>query len=381
MQFSDLAVDFSGSTNPLYQRVNELRARGADLVDLVHGGPNAAGIFFPAEVLNAILEEATRRAREYKPDSLGQEPARAAIAAYAHNIPEHILLTPGTSISYWYAFRLLAEPGDQILCPTPSYPLFEYIARMNSVELTAYRMDEDREWEIDLDYLEGQVSERTRAIVLISPHNPTGRVANRSELEALGRMARKHDIAVISDEVFREFTFDDSEALGPKETDAPLVLTLNGFSKMFALPGMKIGWISVSGDASQVSAAIRTLEMMSDTFLPVNEIAQFAVPGIFERGGEFLSDYKRQIESARNLAVTEFGDAMGARPQGGFYCVIPFGREIEEEDLAIELINEEQVLVHPGYFYEVEGRHLVLSFVGKEERVGDAIRRMKPRLV
>jgi len=376
MRFSDLSVEFHASTNRLYDRVERLRSQKAELLDLVRGNPQDGGILFPADILREILMEAAEAARIYRPDSLGQPAARRAVAAYTGSNPEHVLLTPGTSVSYWYVFRLLAEPGDEILCPTPGYPLFDYIARMSGVELGHYRLDESADWRIDFGDLEQRIRERTRAIVLISPHNPTGMVADPAQLSELARLARKHDLAIISDEVFREFTFGGPEAPSPAGTGAPLVFALNGFSKMFALPGMKVGWISVSGDGLLVNRAMRALEMISDTFLPVNELAQFAVPGIFERGQTFLSGYRKSVTSARDTAVELLGPRAGNQPQGGFYLVLPVEREIDEEDLAIELLEEESVLTHPGYFYDIEGRHLVLSFVGGADRVRTGISRI-----
>jgi len=377
MRFSDLAADFPGSTNRLYQRVQELRAAGTDLIDLVRGSVHEAGIFFPESTLRDILVDAASRARTYRPDSLGQRVAREAIAAYEGNVPEHILLTPGTSVSYWYAIRLLSEPGDEILCPAPSYPLFDYIARLTGVTLRSYRLDESFDWQIDLEDVEHRIGGRTRAIVLISPHNPTGMVADRLRIEGLADIARRYDVAIISDEVFREFTFDGVDAARPADTGAPLVFTLNGFSKMFALPGLKIGWMSVSGDDAAVSAAMKTLEMISDTFLPVNEIAQFSVPGVFRDGPSFLAGSRTRIESLRKTALSVLGPAAGVRPMGGFYSVIPFDRDIEDEDLAIELVTERKVLVHPGYFYDIEGRHLVFSFVGNPEQVREGLERLR----
>jgi len=383
MQFSDLAVDFPGSTNRLYQRVHELRAGGADLIDLVRGSVEEAGIVFPQDRLRDILAEVSRNARSYQPDPLGQLVAREAIATYANNVPERILLTPGTSVSYWYAFVLLANAGDEVLCPRPSYPLFDYIARLAGTRLTAYRLDPDRGWRIDFDDLEASISDRTRAVVLISPHNPTGMVATAEETERLGRLARRYDLAIISDEVFREFTFGDEGVARPCNSDAPLVFTLNGFSKMFALPGMKIGWMSLTGDTGLVERSLETLELISDTFLPVNEVAQFAVPGIFEHGGVFLGEYRKRIEDLVNMASETLETALHPCPRGGFYGVIRFGEPGEDEDLAIELLEKEHVLVHPGYLYDIhdsDGPCLVFSFVGDPERVRSGLARVKARL-
>jgi alanine-synthesizing transaminase len=380
MRFSGLADEFPGTTNPLYQRVQALRADGVDLIDLVRGSVHDAGIVFPDDVLQRILDDARPLARVYRPDSLGQRAAREAVAAYERNSPERILMTPGTSISYWYVFRLLADAGDEILCPAPSYPLFDYIARITGVMLTPYRLDESRDWRIDFDDLGRAIGERTRAVVLISPHNPTGMVATRAEAGQLAALARGHKLAIVADEVFREFVFGGIAPAHPSQTDAPLVFTLNGLSKMFALPGMKIGWISVSGDREPVATAMKTLEMISDTFLPVNEIAQFSVPGVFDRGQQFLPGYRETIRGLQEAATSTLGASGWVPPQGGFYGVVPYHREIEEDDLALEILGGDRVLVHPGYFYDIEGKHLVCSFVGAPEQVRAGLHAVANRL-
>ena len=350
------------------------------MVDLVRGNVNDHGIVFPANLLDKALADAAILARNYRPDPLGQHVAREAIASHSPSSPQHILLTPGTSVSYWYVFKLLCESGDNVLCPTPSYPLFDYIARLADVEIIHYRLDEERGWHIDFDNLRNKITERTRAIVLISPHNPTGMVADREQVETLAAISRRRQLPIIADEVFREFIFDGAAPGRPSETDAPLVFTLNGFSKMFALPGLKVGWMMVSGERPLVDKAMATLELMSDTFLPVNEIAQFSVPVIFENGREFQTEYRRQIRECRDIAVSVVGEGRGVAPRGGFNMVLGYGRDIEEEDLAIELIDKEQVLVHPGYFYDIEGRHLVLSFVHDPESLREVLGRIKRHL-
>jgi len=199
-------------------------------VDLVRGNVNEHGIVYPPEILREILARAGDRARVYRPDSLGQWPAREAIAQYYGSLrvpPEQILITPGTSVSYWYCFKLLAERGDEMLCPQPSYPLFDYIARLAGVEMTHYRLVESRQWAIDLDYLENQITVRTRAIILISPHNPTGMVADEEQLRGLAEIAARHSLPIISDEVFGEFLFGRDAGTDPDHAgDERLVLVL-----------------------------------------------------------------------------------------------------------------------------------------------------------
>jgi aspartate/methionine/tyrosine aminotransferase len=366
MFLSPLAGNLGGgSTNALYSLYDDLRRQGRTIIDLVRGNVSEHGIVFPPDVLDEILAGAAEKARVYKPESLGQYSAREAIAL--HYKPHfalpasHVVITPGTSVSYWYAFKLLAEAGDEILCPEPSYPLFDYIAKLCDVRLTFYRLAESYKWEIDFDHLEHQITARTRAVVLISPHNPTGMVATNDQLKALAGIASRRNIPIISDEVFSEFLYGTGSLPRPAATDAPLVITLNGFSKMFALPGMKIGWMAVTGRDDLVAKVMPALEMISDTFLPVNEIAQFAVPQIFDRGGEFLQTYVRWCTTCRDAAVRSLGDCFFNPPQGGFYVTLPINDD--EEAVASRLLSDSGILVHPGYFYDMEPDHLVMTFI------------------
>jgi alanine-synthesizing transaminase len=363
MRFSPLADSFAAAKNPLYILHDELRSSGQPILDLVKGNVNEHGIVYPQDVLVQILQEATERSRVYKPDSLGQADAREAISGYYSNgIPSaQIVLTPGTSLSYWYCFKLLAEPGDEILTPQPSYPLFDYIARLCGVTLTPYALDESENWAIDLEHLELQISSRTRAIVLISPHNPTGMVASMEQLHELAGIAARYEVPIIADEVFNEFLFDRESLPRPAHTDAPLVFTLNGFSKMFALPGMKVGWIAVSGDEHLVEKSVSALELISDTFLPVNEIVQFAVPHIFSHGRQFLANYRRLIADCRNVAVECLSGCRMVPPAGGFYVTLRL--DSDEEQAALQLLRDEHILVHPGYFYDIAPDHLVMTFI------------------
>jgi alanine-synthesizing transaminase len=364
MFFSALAANLGGPKNPLYVLHERLKSEGQKVIDLVRGNVNEHGIVFPPQVLDEILKSAAEAARVYRPDSLGQRPAREAIARYYEKLnipPDHIVVTPGTSVSYWYCFKLLAGHGDEILCPQPSYPLFDYIARLADINLRHYRLAESNAWAIDLDHLESQITRSTRAIILISPHNPTGMVADAAQLRGFAEIATRHSLPIISDEVFSEFLFGLDAFPRIAATGAPLVFTLNGLSKMFALPGMKIGWMAISGDEALVKKSIAALELISDTFLPVNEIAQFATPAIFQRGHDFLGHYKDWILQCRTAAVEGLGGVSFVPPKGGFYVTIPIGND--EETATARLLENGGILVHPGYFYDIEGDHLVMTFI------------------
>jgi alanine-synthesizing transaminase len=374
--FSRIASKFHGESNALYKTRDELKTQGHTIRDLVSGSINDHGFLFPQDILEEILVRGARQCRIYHPDSFGQHPAREAVSEYyrgfGHEIsPEQILITPGTSISYWYCFKLLADDGDEILCPCPSYPLFDYIALLSGVKLIPYPLRESREWSIDIDRLEACISTRTRAIVLISPHNPTGHVSSPGEIAALAAVARHHDLAIISDEVFSDFLFRHESLPRPFHCGAPLTFVLNGFSKMFALPGIKFGWMAISGDPEKVLQALRSLELISDTFLPVNEIVQASAPEIFQKGRDFRTEFARRVRECRDMAeniLVHSKNCSYIKPDGGFYVTVQTGA-VDEELAAETILRENHLLIHPGYFYDLVPNHLVLSFVQKSETI------------
>jgi aspartate/methionine/tyrosine aminotransferase len=371
---SSIADQFNLPTNCLYQVRDELIRKHVPFADLVSGNVSTQGIQFPAKLLQKAMAAGIHASRLYHPDPLGQPSARTAISRYyaeeGFKIPvDQILLTPGTSVSYWYAFKMLADVGDEILAPMPSYPLFDSIASLCGVKLTPYRLREKVRWEIDFDDLEAGITSRTKAIVLISPHNPTGSVATPEEVKQLADIAARHGLAIISDEVFSIFLFGSTDLARPMATSAPLVLTMNGLSKMLALPGMKIGWMTVTGDPSRVKKAIKTLEMISDTFLPVNEAAQSALPHIFKGSTAFQKSYVAAIQDrlSSTLKILEKPSEISfVKPEGGFFLSIRLkGSTLDEEEIAARLLQKYRILVHPGYFYDMEGQHLVFSFVSR----------------
>lgn len=378
MIFSDLAVEFTGETNPLYVLRDQIISGGSTVTDLVSGNVTEHGLGFPQDLLKEILTQSVDSCAAYHPDPSGRLAAREAIRAYygACNLSaKNILLTPGTSISYWYCFKLLAESGDEILTPTPSYPLLDYIAKLCGVDLVNYRLDESREWAIDLEHLSRQITQRTRAIVLISPHNPTGMVCSPDDVNALAEVAVRYNLPIISDEVFGDFLFELDSLPRPANTAAPLVFTLNGFSKSFALPGLKLGWIAVTGREDLVMQSVAVLEMISDTFLPVSEIVQASVPEIFKRGKEFRSNYIEAVSRLRKIALDSLSGARFAPPRGGFYITIPVRQD--EDEVALSLLSKHKILVHPGHFYEINGNHVVSTIIQEPETLGKCLLQIK----
>jgi alanine-synthesizing transaminase len=382
--FSHIASQLHGESNSLYRIRGELQSQGHIIRDLVSGNINEQGFVFPQDLLEEILVRGSRSCQIYRPDSFGQRCAREAISRYYQGCgyainPGSILLTPGTSLSYLYCFKLLADEGDEILCPCPSYPLFDYIALLSGVKLTSYKLDEERNWAINLDHLEACISTKTRALVLISPHNPTGHVSSFEEIAALADIARRHDLAIISDEVFSEFLLTGESLPRPAGSDAPLICTLNGFSKMFAMPGIKLGWIAISGDPGNVQKALRSLELIADTFLPVNEMVQACVPEVFALGEAVKNDFAKRIRECWRIAQGLLQRSCALKyaiPEGGFYVTLKMNN-LDEERVAEAVLRENYILIHPGYFYDMASGHLVMCFVQQPE----VLRNLLPGLI
>jgi aspartate/methionine/tyrosine aminotransferase len=258
---------------------------------------------------------------------------------------------------------------ERKFCPTPSYPLFDAIAALSDISITHYRLTPSTRWDIDFNDLESRITPKTRAIVLISPHNPTGAVATAMEINRLCDIARRFSLPIISDEVFSPFLIKATKLPRPLQSGktAPLVLILNGISKMLALPGIKIGWIGILGEPALVKKTTRILHGISDTFLPVNELAQFALAALLEEGKIFMKHYQEEIKRRYEIAVSILSSAPGLSflpSEGGFYMTLKIKNpKVSEEKVALNLLEKEGILAHPGYFYGLPPGHLVVSFI------------------
>lgn len=363
--------------NPIEATYRRLQASGKKIITLYSGNPNEQGIHFPGDILEGCYRRYFQR-QDYRPHPKGLRPAREAIAAYyarqgALPDPENIILTSGTSESFFYLFSLLTRPGDNVLVPRPAYPLFDSIAELAHLELRHYALSEERGWRLDLEDLERRADARSRAVLLVSPNNPTGAVASAEEIAALVDWANARNLPLVCDEVFSEFFFGTGNFPRPMALARPrLCFTLNGISKMFALPGLKLSWIAVTGDPARVAPAVDRLETLADTFLSCHIPIQEALPALFAEGSLFLEQYRSEVRRRRDLAVGLLREEPTLRftePQGGFYLMaaLESTRCRDEEAFVIGLLEAEGVFVHPGYFYDEEsGVHLVLSFLTHE---------------
>jgi len=295
----------------------------------------------------------------YEPASRGLMVAREAVSRYygGHSVdPDRIHLTASTSESYSWLFKLLADFGESVLIPHPSYPLFEFLAALEGVELRPFNLEyiHPSGWRIDFDSLERAIDAGTRAVILVNPNNPTGSYLKRDELERLNQICARESLALIVDEVFSDYAFEPDERRVTTLVDNAEVLTfvLNGFSKILALPQMKLGWIVTGGPGR--AEAIERLDLIADTFLSVGAPVQHAAAGLLELRPQMQS---RILERAkRNYRVlrerTEGSPIRLLTTEGGWSATLEVPRIRTEEEWVLNLLEEKGVLVHPGYFFD-----------------------------
>ncbi|HZZ85085.1 MAG TPA: pyridoxal phosphate-dependent aminotransferase [Anaeromyxobacteraceae bacterium] len=367
------------SPNRLARRQEELRAAGRDLLDLAESNPTRCGLAWPAEELNALL--ADPRVSTYEPTPEGLPDARAAVAEYlldhgAEVPPDRVLLTSSTSEAYALLFKLLCDPGDEVLVPAPSYPLLDLLAGLESVTLARYPLRYDGEWHLDRGALAAAVGPRTRALVAVSPSNPTGYVLGPDDLAFLEAFCAERNLALLGDEVFLD------TAGAPRVTVASargcLAFHLSGLSKVCGLPQLKAGWIAAAGPEPLVRPALERLEVVADTWLSVSAPAQLALPALLARRERFLAPLRARLEENRRAAARE---AAGApfdllRSRGGWAAVLRLGEAVDEEAVCLALL-EEGVVAQPGFFYDFERNgHLVISLLPDPARFADGISRI-----
>ncbi|HEY1494094.1 MAG TPA: pyridoxal phosphate-dependent aminotransferase [Candidatus Solibacter sp.] len=356
--------------NRLTLAVAARRASGAPILDLTESNPTHAGLHYPPEIVAAFADP---HMLAYEPAPAGMPAAREAVSAYytarGHQVDSaRVLLTASTSEAYCYLFKLLADPGDEVLVPSPSYPLFEFLAGMESLAVRPYPLEYHGAWRIDLPALEASLTPRTRAIILVNPNNPTGSYVKRSELRALTALCAAHRIALISDEVFADYGLtDDAERVttlaGVEEC---LAFSMSGLSKVAGLPQMKLGWIVAAGPDALRCEALEKLEWIADTYLSVSTPVQCAATALLAAG----EAVQRQIRerTAANLAFARVTLAHSAANiltvEGGWYITLQVPRIHSEEEWTLRLLEQDGVLVQPGFFYDFESEaYLVVSLL------------------
>jgi len=380
-------LDWDAHPNRLAQSIARKHNAGTRILDLTESNPTRAGFHYPLDVARAFADS---RMLVYDPRPRGAAAARAAVAEYyaargGQVSPERILLTASTSEAYAYLFKLLANAGDQVLVPRPSYPLFEYLAKLESVEARQYPLVYHGGWSIDLEGLERALTGRTRAIVLVNPNNPTGSYVKRAELDALTQIAAGRGIALIADEVFADYPLaqDPGRVSTLVSVESCLAFSMSGLSKVAGLPQMKLGWIVAAGPQALRDEALRKLEWIADTYLSVGTPVQCAAAELL-RAGEHVARQIRE-RTAANLGWARealAGSAAGILAvEGGWYATVQLPRVRSEEEWALELLERHDVLVQPGFFYDFETEaFLVVSLITAPEIFREGVVRLKTLL-
>jgi aspartate/methionine/tyrosine aminotransferase len=358
-------------------RAHRLRARaGLPIADLTASNPTRCGFKYAPELLAALADP---QALDYDPQPRGMLRARDAVCGYyaGHGVavaPEQVVLTTSTSEAYSFLFRLLCDPGSEILVPQPGYPLFDFLAEMDDVRLKAAPLVYDYGWQIDPEGLRRAITPQTRAVVVVHPNNPTGHFTKPWEARELARLCREHGLSLIVDEVFLDYGLDGAPASFAAGLEDVPVYVVSGLSKIAGLPQMKAAWIVATGP--QQAEALERLEVIADTFLSMNAPVQCALPAwldgrqgiqrqIRERVAANLAELDRQLGRQTTIRRLEV--------EGGWYAVLRIAALQPDEQTALALL-ERGVWGHPGYFFGMgESGWLVVSLLAPEEEFSTGV--------
>lgn len=378
-------LSWSFSTNSLSKLVQERRAAGSALIDLTISNPTEVLLDYP----HAAIGRAYARLADYsyRPHPSGLENCRIAIAEYYKSrgiriSPSQLLLTASTSEAYAFLFKLFCNPEDEILTPLPSYPLFEYLAALESVRIVPYRLLYDGAWFIDFANLHERISDRTRAIVMVNPNNPTGSFLSEPDAQKLIELAHARNLPVISDEVFMDYSF--APAANRFKTmighDSVLSFSLNGLSKAAGMPQMKLGWIAINGPEEAREIARARLELLLDTYLSVNSPVQSAASELLNIGMEIqrrIADRTRQnLETLQRILKNSRAHPL--HTEGGWSAIIQLPNTKSEEAWTTQLVSGPGVIVQPGYFFDMAAEpYVVVSLITPAEDFTEGIRRLQ----
>ena len=353
---------------PLATAVEARRAGDRPFLDLTESNPTRVGLPYPANLLDPLRG---RGAYAYQPDPLGLLTARAAVAADLGRsgtvVPaDRLVLCASTSEAYSWILKILCGAGDQVLVPRPSYPLFEHLAALELVEIAAYPLEYHGLWSIDLEALRSAVTARTRAVFVVSPNNPTGSMMADEELAVVSGLCAERGLALVGDEVFRDHVLPGSTP-GPSvlAQDNALTFALGGLSKSLALPQLKLAWIALGGPAGLVRQARDRLELVADTYLSVNTPVQAAAAALFERAAPVRAHVVERLGKNRDTLQRLCTPACEVlRCDAGWSAIVRVPATRPEEALVVALLDEADVLVHPGYFFDfAQEAYLVCSLL------------------
>jgi aspartate/methionine/tyrosine aminotransferase len=349
---------------------------GLPIADLTASNPTRCGFQYDRSLLTALADE---RSLHYDPQPKGLASAREAVCRYYadHGVPldrEQIVLTTSTSEAYSFLFRLLCDPGSEVLVPQPGYPLFDFLADLEDVRVKRAPLVYDHGWQIDAEGVRRAISSDTRAIVLVHPNNPTGHFTKKWEAQELARLCKEFDLSLIVDEVFLDYQFLGAPESFAAGLEGVPVYVVSGLSKIAGLPQMKAAWIVATGPG-RVQAMDR-LEVIADTFLSMNAPVQWALPGWLGSRRAIQAQIRTRV--AANLAeldrqLSEHEELRRLEVEGGWYAVLRIPA-LQPDELTVGELLEHGVWVHPGYFFGMErSGWLVLSLLEREDEFSTAV--------
>lgn len=366
--------------NALAAAIDRLRTAETPFIDLTATNPTTVGIAYPTALLNDLSSSA---ALNYSPQPFGLMRAREAAAREFSRLStpisaDRIVLTASTSEAYSLLFKLLCNPGDEVLIPQPSYPLFELLSRLDDVNAVPYRLQEHAHWSIDRESVGRALTSKTRAILVVSPNNPTGSIISGDDASWLSQLCLSKGIALISDEVFADFQIRSVSV--PPAFPACMNFRLGGLSKSAGLPQVKLGWIAVDGPDGLVAEALERLELICDTYLSVSTPVQVAAASLIEGGAAvreaILDRVRRNLATLRTL-VASSDDVTLLEPEAGWSVVLKVPATEPEEQKVLRLLTDHGVLVHPGYFFDFSREaFLVLSLLPEEPVFAEGVKRV-----
>jgi aspartate/methionine/tyrosine aminotransferase len=370
-------LPFDLPPNPIADTIAHRRSAGLEILDLTESNPTRAGFIYPAADILAGFQNP--QSLIYDPSSNGLPAARAIVAQMYGVDHDRVVLTASTSEAYSWLFKLLCDPGDEILTPRPSYPLFEFLAALESVKIRQYPLRYDDTWFIDFHPLEAAINEKTRAIIVVSPNNPTGSYLKPVELARLIQICQQHDLALISDEVFADYRLGPVDLRSLAAAEDALTFCLGGLSKMVGMPQMKLGWIIAGGPPGVRDHALKRIDLIADNFLSVGTPVQYALGNLLSARAlvqeQILERLRSNLEHLRTT-VRGHDRFRLLDVEGGWYAILRVPQVRSEEDSVLALLDR-GVLVQPGFFYDFESEaYLVISLLTPEPVLQEGINRI-----
>jgi alanine-synthesizing transaminase len=377
-------------TNSLARAIERARVAGRSLIDLTVTNPTRTGISYPSQFFDALAKP---EVATYSPEAFGLKAARQAVSRdYARRglaVPwERIVLTASTSEAYSLLFKLLCAPsGDSVLVPVPSYPLFDHLTSLDGVRALSYPLEYAAIWSVDFSALDAACELHARAVLAVSPNNPTGSVLTKVELSALEERCADRAAALILDEVFADYPLDPArEAItnqGFSPSLAALTFRLGGLSKSAALPQVKLGWIAVDGPDDLVTPALERLELICDTYLSVSIPVQVAADDFIAGGAAarclVLERIRHNHAQLREL-VKSYPAIELLHADAGWSAVLRVPSRSTEEELALQLVEQDAVVVHPGFFFDFpDEAFLVVSLLPRPDDFREGVHRVLER--